>query len=41
MSAVDTQREADEAQIKQQVARIAEGIRLLAPGRMLWLSGYW
>jgi ketosteroid isomerase-like protein len=27
MSAVHTQREADEAQIKQQVARIAEGIR--------------
>jgi ketosteroid isomerase-like protein len=27
MSAVYTQREADEAQIKQQVARIAEGIR--------------
>ena len=27
MSAVYTQREADEAQIKQQVARIPEGIR--------------
>jgi ketosteroid isomerase-like protein len=27
MSAVQTQREADEAQIRQQVARIADGIR--------------
>lgn len=30
MSAAYTQREADEAQIKQQVARIAEGIRAKA-----------